>query len=363
MASNDLAISTPGRVCLFGEHQDYLNLPIIASAISLRVSVTGHKRNDDKIIVHLPDVGEEESFSLSEPIVYGKERDYFKSGVKVMRKHGFTFSSGMECLVRGEIPINAGTSSSSALVVTWINFLAQMSDSPAELSGEDIGLYAYETEVLEFSEPGGMMDQYTTAIGRIIFLASYPEIRITRLNAKTGRFVLGNSLEPKDTKFILARVKGQVQRVVQELKKSHSEFSLQTITESGLDRYSGALTPEQLELLHGTIKNRDITYRALKALEEPSLDHKLIGSLLNDHQVVLRDILKISTPKIDRMVEAALNAGAYGAKINGSGGGGCMFAYAPENPEKIKAAIEKEGGEAYIVSTDDGTRRDRVEGR
>ncbi len=35
-----------------------------------------------------------------------------------------------------------------------------------------------------------------------------------------------------------------------------------------------------------------------------------------------------------------LDAGAYGAKINGSGGGGCMFAYAPASPEKVKAAIE-----------------------
>jgi len=77
---------------------------------------------------------------------------------------------------------------------------------------------------------------------------------------------------------------------------------------------------------------------------------------MNDHQSVLRDILKISTSKIDRMISAALHAGAYGAKINGSGGGGCMFAYAPKNPQMVKEAIEKEGGEAYILTVDEGTR-------
>jgi galactokinase len=45
-----------------------------------------------------------------------------------------------------------------------------------------------------------------------------------------------------------------------------------------------------------------------------------------------------------------------GGKINGSGGGGCMFAYAPNNPEHVAEAIEKAGGKAYIVQKDEGTR-------
>ena len=41
-----MEISTPGRICLFGEHQDYLGLPVIAMAISLRVRIVGKKRKD-----------------------------------------------------------------------------------------------------------------------------------------------------------------------------------------------------------------------------------------------------------------------------------------------------------------------------
>ena len=93
-------------------------------------------------------------------------------------------------------------------------------------------------------------------------------------------------------------------------------------------------------------------------LKQTPLDHKRIGALLTEHQGILRDILKISTPKIDRMMDEALNAGALGGKINGSGGGGCMFAYAPENAERVAEAVGRAGGKAYIVMVDEGTRVD-----
>jgi galactokinase len=60
------------------------------------------------------------------------------------------------------------------------------------------------------------------------------------------------------------------------------------------------------------------------------------------------------------MISAALDAGALGAKINGSGGGGCMFAYAPENPDAVVAAIEDAGGKAYIIRVDVGTQEEKA---
>jgi len=69
---------------------------------------------------------------------------------------------------------------------------------------------------------------------------------------------------------------------------------------------------------------------------------------------VLRELVGISTPKIDRMLRAALQNGALGGKINGSGGGGCMFAYAPDDPETVARAIERAGGRPDIISPDSG---------
>jgi len=355
MHMNKLKISTPGRVCLFGEHQDYLHLPVVASAISLRISVEGVRRADKLIVIDMPDINRRESFSIAEPITYTKERDYFKSSIQVLLKRSFTFASGFDCTVRGKIPINAGTSSSSALIVTWINFLSRMSDQKVILPPEELAYLAYEAEVLEFSEPGGMMDQYTTSIGGVISIDFFPETKVNRLNTPLKTFVLGNSHEPKDTKFILARVKNQMLKINALIKKNDPGFSLQEVKTTDLPIYKNLLTDDQYQIFEGTIVNRDITREARRELEKTDPDHREIGCLLNDHQAVLRNVLKISTPKIDKMIQAALDAGAFGAKINGSGGGGCMFAYAPDDPQNVKAAIEAADAEAFIITTDTGS--------
>ena len=66
-------------------------------------------------------------------------------------------------------------------------------------------------------------------------------------------------------------------------------------------------------------------------------------------------MLDVSTVKIDNMLDAALDAGALGGKITGSGGGGCMFAYAPDNPEIVAEAIQKAGGRSFVINSDIGT--------
>jgi galactokinase len=345
-----LRVTTPGRVCLFGEHQDYLRLPVIPCAISLRITIQGSQRDDREVKIHLPDIGGEEQFSLEGALPYVAERDYFRSVVNVLRRHGFSFSRGCECTVRGEIPINAGTSSSSALIVSWVGILARWSDQRRILSPDETARLAHEAEVVEFGEPGGMMDHFSTAYGGILFLDFEPRTSVDVLDAGLGTFVLGDSGEPKDTKGILARVKKQVLDVSGRLAGSHPGFSLRTTRREDLPVFAAALSAGQYALLDGTLANRDITLRARALLSGSPLDHETVGGLLNDHQAVLRDILKISTPKIDRMIHAALKAGALGAKINGSGGGGCMFAYAPGDSERVAEAVVREGGRAFVVT-------------
>ncbi|MDZ7291789.1 MAG: GHMP kinase, partial [candidate division KSB1 bacterium] len=205
-------------------------------------------------------------------------------------------------------------------------------------------------------EPGGMMDHYSTAFGGVLTLAFHPGLSIEKIDSRPKPFVLGDSQESKDTKGILARIKNQVLKITRDLSERHPDFSLHTVALEELDRYKRDLNSDQHTLLWGTLRNRDITQEALELLREPALDDLMLGELLNEHQMVLRDILKISTPKIDRMITAALRAGAYGGKINGSGGGGCMFVYAPKDPEAVAQAIEAAGGKAYIVHVDSGSR-------
>ena len=308
-----MIVSTPGRICLFGEHQDYLGLPVIAAAISKRIQIKGQFRADNVVHFSLPDVQKTEEFVVDFPLKYSKERDYFKSVLNVLHRKGHELTRGFEMEVRGNIPINSGTSSSSALLVSWVKFLNDMYG--LGYTQKQIGEITYEAEVLEFTEPGGMMDQYSTAVGNVIYLASQPEISIKTYARDLGTFVLGDSLEAKDTLGILSRVKFGTLGGVNKIKEKDSSFDLSTATLSDLKEHKNLITKDEY----------------------------------------LREHKRISTPKIDRMIQASLDSGALGAKINGSGGGGCMFAYAPENPEKVVEAIEKEGGKAYIIRVDKGT--------
>ena len=358
--SKKICVSAPGRICLFGEHQDYLNLPVITAAINRRVAVCATPIPERKIHLHLPDIGSEEQFEFNgAEVPYRKERDYLRSAFNVLRREGYALTQGLEGDVRGNIPINSGTSSSSALIVAWIRLLSEFSTRGGITDPEMIARLAHQAEVTEFQEPGGMMDHYACSVGGVLFQEFYPTVSVRPLVNITDTFVLGDSLQPKDTKGILARVRGTIQRGVELLMRIWPEFSLR---ESSLEEAAGYLPqlPEQeAAYVKGALENRDLTLQGRRLLSQPSLDKRRFGALLNAQQQILRNVFRISTPKIDAMLQAALEAGAYGGKINGSGGGGCMFVYAPENPKKIAKAIEEAGGKAYIITLDSGVKVER----
>lgn len=350
----NFSTSAPGRVCLFGEHQDYLNLPVIPCAISLRINISGKKQKNRQIDLELPDIQSGEFFQIENPLIYSSQRDYFKSAINVLQKNAFTFSSGFKGIVNGKIPINSGTSSSSALIVAWVKLLAKISDQAVILSHEEVAAYAHQAEVTEFNEPGGKMDHYSCALGGTIFLDFEPELKATILKNSMKTIVLGDSGEPKNTTAILSRVKNGVLEIINKICKEESSFSLRTLKLEDGAKYNDILTFDQHSLLTATLKNYQITLEAKKLFDTANFDHKEVGNLLTKHHEILNKDLNISTPKIEKMIEASLEAGAYGAKINGSGGGGCMFAYAPENPEEVAQAITGCGGKAYIVQPEDG---------
>ena len=350
-----MEISTPGRICLFGEHQDYLGLPVIPMAMSLRARLIAENRSDRKFVINKPDLNEVEIFSMDD-LTYTKPRDYFKSGLKICINEGLTFSTGFDCEITSQIPVQAGCGSSSAIMVSWIHFLSQMADERADWDQEKIGELAYKAEVKEFSEPGGMMEQYSSAIGNLIYLESEPKISIESMKPNLGTFVLGDSCEPKDTMEILQRCRDSRSAIFEKIKLQNPNFSLHEIKLEEISQYN--LNTDEATLLSGTIQNRDLLRQALPELKNAEPDHKKIGILLSEHHSISREVLKVSTPKIETMLDASINAGALGGKINGSGGGGCMFAYAPDNPGKVVEALEKVGGIAYTIHSEVGTRID-----
>jgi galactokinase len=351
-----LRVSTPGRICLFGEHQDYLDLPVISAAISLRLSISASFRSDGVIRLVAPDIQKEVEFDTSFPPEETGWKRFLWNGLDILRRGGRTFPRGFDCLLRGEIPIRCGTSSSSAMVVSWIGLLALMSDTGDALTPEECAVIAHRAEVVEAGGVGGKMDQYATAVGGVLYQTFTPETRIEKLPVRPGSFVLGDSRTPKDTQAILARVKDRVLALVGSIRSAHPDFSLASVTTDELEGCLRGFDRADSLLMRATVANRDITSRGRALLGVPSVDPHELGELLNEQHSILGDVLGISTPKIDAIIEGAIKAGAAGCKINGSGGGGCMFAYAPERASAVAAAIEECGGRAYIVTVDGGIR-------
>jgi mevalonate kinase len=87
-----------------------------------------------------------------------------------------------------------------------------------------------------------------------------------------------------------------------------------------------------------------LSYAGRKALENYELTK--VGELMNENHRLLQEI-EVSSRELDLLVSIARKEGAFGAKLTGGGGGGCMTALTPtrELQEKVAAAIEKEGFE------------------
>lgn len=357
MKTYELAVSSPGRMCLLGEHQDYFGLAIIAAAVDLRIGFRGTRRSDTTFAIDLPDMGERETFSFAAEIPYEQKRDYLKSAVNIHRRAGLPMT-GWDIEVRGNIPINAGTSSSSAMVVAWNKFLLEAAGDPRAQDPYALAELGFETEVAEFKEPGGRMDHYASALGGIVWIRFDEPMKLDRLENHLGTFVLANSLQKKDTTGTLGFIKSRVLEGAATVARAIPGFTLKSELTPQVLAEIDKLPPDNLRLLKGTLLTRDLTKEGAVLFQTKPFDHEKFGGMLTAQHAVLRDHLRISTDKIEAMIAAALDAGAIGAKINGSGGGGCMFAYAPRDPEKVAAAIARVGGQPFIVRVGEGVRRD-----
>jgi len=356
MLSEKITIVAPSRICLFGDHQDYLGLPVIACAINRQTILTAKKNSHKEFIFSLPDINSERRFSIDEGFDVLDPGDFFGSTIRSVKKYGCIADMGYTITIQGNIPVNAGVSSSSAIVVAWCSFLLNTFGCNREITSEFIAQVAYEAEVLEHNSPGGKMDQYTIGIGNIIFIETGDHFNYQLIGKELDGLVLGESGLTKDTLGLLRSVKTNALKAIEIVKEQHSSFNIETATLKDYKEYSFLLSKELKPFFYAAIQNHLITKKALVGLKKEPVNLKEIGKLINDHHAILRDELKITVPRIDAMIEAALDAGAYGAKIVGSGGGGCIVAISPKGKEiEISQAIKNAGGkDAYPVLVAEG---------
>ena len=337
---------------MFGEHSDYLGLDVIAASIDMSIEIIAEPREDNTIRINYLDLGDSDEFSLDAEIQYRTQRDYNRSAFNVMARKGISPKHGWDLRVKGTIPIAAGLSSSSAMTVGAIRAILEMSEESLPL--DEVALIAYEAEVSEFGESGGTMDHYTSAMGGVIHVNTMDN-SVTKLVAMLDSFVIGDSGEQKeDTVGDLRYIRTTVESEYERIKKQLPAFDRRRTPVSRLSELTQNAPSKERSMAEATLRNRDLTSRAFRLLSDPSPDKDELGEMLKEHHELLRDYLDRSTQKIERMISAAYDAGANGCKINGSGGGGSMMAYAVGCEREVASAIELVGGTAYIVKVGRG---------
>jgi len=370
--STEIRVSTPSRLCLFGEHLDYLGLEVIAVAINLRFSAKIAKREDSLIKIRIRDASidtlnaentdglyTEYTFDLAKPIVYENNRDYLRSTVNVLLRAGYKLT-GFDIQMDSEIPIGKGMCSSSTMIVVLTRAMLEAIGHEDANNPEKIAHLAFDAEVTEFGEPGGMMDHYTSALGGLVNL-SFPDgkTEVSRLSGKLGgRFILFDSLQQKDTTRVLGNAKTPALEAIDMLKE-YGITSVRDFTDDAKMPLLEKLDDMHRRVLSAAVDNYRILLEAKALLDADVIDDAAIGALITRHHANLRDGLQISTPRIEEILNTAIENGALGGKINGSGGGGCGYVYAREaDCEKIMKAIEALGYPTKMLKQDTGVRKE-----
>ncbi|MHA1341735.1 MAG: mevalonate kinase family protein [Promethearchaeota archaeon] len=384
-----MKIIAPGRICLFGEHQDYLGFPIISAAINRYIFLEDkilEQKIKDSAHFHIKMLDISKTLNLivktSERLKYQSKRDYLKSGVNVIldfiKKLKYNLNTNCseknqpkipdeffyprEITIKGNIPINAGASSSSAMVIAWVFYLSKI--LKLNISKEEIANLGYLAEVKEFSEAGGMMDHFTSSLGGMIYMETAPIFKpypISNYKKNFDKsFILINSKQKKNTVEDLRRVKTNALRGFEVIKQLFPKFDKYNTKISEVKKYKSEIDDLSYRIAIGNLENRDITQQARKILlssEKKQLDDKekrIFGNLIYRHHRILTEKIGISTPKIDELIEFCMDNGAYGGKINGSGFGGTFFIYCPENRDEIFEKLKKLNLEAYKVEIANG---------
>ena len=282
----------PGRICLFGDHQDYLGLPVIACAINKHINLIAEE-NDIKVLhIKKPDIGKERHIPINQNIEHVNKGDYILSALKVLKNYGCVPDRGYTITISGNLSINSGMSSSSAVVVVWIKFLLETFGATHSITPEFLSQIAYEAEVLEHGEPGGKMDQYSIGMGNILYLETGDVPKYQLINKSISGLIIGESGVPKDTIGVLKGLKEKTWEAIDMIKAKDKTFILNQAKKKDILKYLNQIPPEFHPYLHAAIFNHDITQRGLKAFQKECLDFEEIGKLMNEHHQILSDYLK-----------------------------------------------------------------------
>jgi mevalonate kinase len=294
-----------GKVILFGEHFVVHGVPGIVSAIDS--TANAEVKKNDKII----EVKDERTGSKG----YAEEKKFqqLESINRMLKKMNLSLeTAGLNIWLGGSLPGFSGLGASAASSVAIARAIAE--EFTLSLTDKEINEIAYEAEKAYAGNPSGIDNTAATFGGLLWFkknLIGGPN-KIEKISIEQPvEIIIGSTGIVANTK---AMVKG-----VAERKKGN---------------------PNKYDPIFK--KAEGLATEARKAIQQ--FDLVKVGELMDINHCLLKEI-GVSCKELDCLVDIAINQGAYGAKLTGGGGGGCMTALTPgkELQEKVAKAIEKEG--------------------
>jgi len=296
-----------GKVILFGEHFVVHGVPGIVSAIDSTA--------DAKVKKIGKGITVKDERKGAEGYTEKKRTQQKESIERILKTMGINSEKvSLEIWLGGNLPSFSGIGASAASSVAIARAIAE--ELKMKLSDEKINDLAYEAEKAYAGTPSGIDNTAATYGGLIWFkrnLSGGPNT-IEKLSIrKPVEIVMGNTGIVADTKEMVTGVA--------ERKKRNPE------------KYGRVF--KQAE---------ELAFTARKALEE--FDLRKVGKLMNENHRLLQEI-EVSCKELDYLVDLAREQGAFGAKLTGGGGGGCMVALTPtkELQEAVATAMEEKGFE------------------
>lgn len=322
--------TAPGKVILFGEHSVVYRGPAVVLAIDKRARVTAAARDDRRIFFDALDIGFSGLFEdgnyipiQGEPWRGKRLKAFLVAATNTMESLGV--ESGLDITLRSDIPIAAGLGSSAALCVATVASVGEL--LAGDLPLDKICELAYEGEKVVHGTPSGV-DNNISTYGGVLKYERGAGIERFELD-ESPAFIIGNTMRKRSTKRLVDRVRRLRDR-----------------------------EPELVDRVIETIAQ--VSEEGLVALRDADLPK--LGDLMNLNHGLLAS-LGVSIARLDTMVHASRVAGAYGAKLTGAGGGGCMIALSDASShEKVVKAIHRCRGEPHLVNISyDGVKTRRVD--
>jgi galactokinase len=343
--------SAPGRVNLIGEHTDYSDGYVLPIAIGARTFVTATARPDAEVHVRSRQSGAAER--------------YVVGAVSALREHGVRVP-GLDVVVDGQVPIGAGLSSSAALTCAAVMAAAELAD--VDLPPIELARLAQRAENEFVGVPCGVMDQVAAMLGRAGH-AMFIDVRSLQVeqvpfrpaDAGLALLVIGSGVRHD----LATSAYGDRRRSVEESARRLGVRALRDVDMDRLAEVRARLDDEVLwrRTRHVVTENQRVL--DVVALLRQARLREIGGAFLASHRS-LRDDFEVSVPALDTIVDAAMAAGALGARMTGAGFGGSAIALiAADDADAITAAVTDAAGLAghptptvTIVEASDGARRE-----